>query len=148
MLREQSERRDGYLEMVGAYLQIVLVALARLAAADAESFGRTADPTVARAFAVIAHRFAEPLSTSDVARELGLTPGHLTTVVRRRTGRTVGEWVLEHRMAAARDLLVTTDLSAEQVAGRVGFADPVYFSRRFRQAHGLPPGTWRSAARR
>jgi AraC family transcriptional regulator of arabinose operon len=51
-------------------------------------------------------------------------------------------------MAAARDLLVSTDLTAEQIAARIGYLDPTYFSRRFRQAHGTSLRTWRAAARR
>ena len=35
-----------------------------------------------------------------------MSPGHLTTVVRRKTGRTVLEWIAERRMAEARRLLV------------------------------------------
>ena len=49
-------------------------------------------------------------------------------------------------MAAARTLLLTTDLSAEAVAARVGYDDPTYFSRRFRTVHGLAPGQWRASA--
>jgi hypothetical protein len=33
--------------------------------------------------------FGQPLSLRDVPREVGLTAGHLSTVVRRRTGRTI-----------------------------------------------------------
>ena len=49
-------------------------------------------------------------------------------------------------MAAARTLLLTTDLSAEQVARRVGYDDPRYFNRRFRAFHGVAPGRWRASA--
>jgi AraC family transcriptional regulator, transcriptional activator of pobA len=148
MHRELTERRDGYREMVAAYLQIVLVALSRLAIQDTEGLGHSGEPVVAHVFEVIEQRYAEPLGTSDVAAAVGLTPGHLTTIVRRRTGRSVGDWIAERRMAAARELLTSTDLSAEQIAARVGYPDPAYFSRRFRRVHGVPPGAWRAAARR
>lgn len=141
-------RREGYSTMLAAYLQIVLVALGRLAAGQHPLLDDAADPALARVFGVIEQRFREPLTTSDVAAAVGVTPGYLTTVVRERTGRTVGDWITERRMAAARDLLTSTELSAEQVAQRVGYDDPRYFTRRFRRAHGLPPGSWRRRARR
>jgi AraC-like DNA-binding protein len=72
-----------------------------------------------------------------------MTPGHLTTVVRRRTGRTVQEWITERRMAEARGLLAETDLPVAEVARRVGVCDPGYFSRLFGRAHGSSPREWR-----
>ena len=78
---------------------------------------------------------------------MGLTPGHLTTVARRKTGRTVQEWIAERRMAEARRLLVETDLAVEEVGRRVGYGDPVYFVRSFGRAHGATPLGWRRAGR-
>jgi AraC family transcriptional regulator, transcriptional activator of pobA len=148
MHTEQLKRLDGFQEAVAAYLRILLVVLGRLAADFTATLGSGGDATLARVFAVIEERYPEPLSTADVAAAVGLTPGHLTTLVRRRTGRTVGDWITERKMAAARDLLVSTDLTAEQIASRIGYLDPTYFSRRFRQAHGTSLRTWRAAARR
>ena len=147
MHAEHTKRHNGYREMVTAYLNIILVALSRVVADYAESLRQEPDPTLARIFAVIEQRYAEPLSTADVADAVGLTPGHLTTMVRRRTGRTVGEWITERKMAAARDLLTATDLSAAQISARLGFSEPTYFSRRFRQFHGTSLRAWRDTAR-
>ena len=72
-----------------------------------------------------------------------MTPGHLTTIVRRRTGRTVQEWITERRMAEARDLLSETELPISEVARLVGMPDPGYFSRVFRRMHGTSPRQWR-----
>jgi AraC family transcriptional activator of pobA len=44
---------------------------------------------------------------------VSLSLGHLTTVVKRKTGRAVQEWIAERRMAQARRLLIETDLSVE-----------------------------------
>ena len=94
---------------------------------------------------MIDRRLGEPLSLRDVADELGLTPGHLTTVVRRRTGRTVQEWIIERRMAEARSLLSDTELPVSEIARRVGMSDPGYFSRLFHRTHGASPRRWRSS---
>jgi len=96
------------------------------------------------ALTLIERRLGEPLSLRDVARELGMTPAHLTTVVRRRTGRAVGEWIIERRMAEARALLAETDLPIAEVARRVGMHDAGYFSRLFGRTHGTSPRNWRN----
>jgi AraC-like DNA-binding protein len=141
---ELAARGDGYRQAVLAHLTLLLIDLARMTGDVVGDLRRSGEPLIADVFAVIERRIGEPLSLSDVAAELGLTPGHLTTVVRRRTGRTVQEWISERRMAEARALLSDTDLAVSEVARRVGIADAGYFTRLFRASHGVPPRNWRS----
>jgi len=84
---------------------------------------------------------------TDVAGAVGMSRGHLTTVVGRRTGRTVQQWITERRMREARRLLADTDLTVTEIAPRVGYREAGYFVRRFRTAHGVTPGAWRRAGR-
>jgi AraC family transcriptional regulator, transcriptional activator of pobA len=59
----------------------------------------------------------------------------------------VQSWILERRMAEARRMLVETNQTVAQIGRSLGYGDPVYFSRTFRQANGTTPITWRRAAR-
>lgn len=142
---ELRERADGYRQAALAYLTLLLVDVARLAPDVVGELRRGNEPLLAEVFDVIEQRFGEQLSLRDVADKVGVTPGHLTTVVRRRTGRTVLDWITERRMTEARALLRTTDLSVGQIARRVGLPDPGYFARVFRQANGVSPRAWREA---
>jgi AraC family transcriptional activator of pobA len=144
---ELRARRDGYAEAALAHLTLLLVGLARLAADVAGDLRLRDEPVLASTFAAIEARFREPISLADVAADVGLTPAHLTTVVRRKTGRTVQAWIAERRMAEARRLLAGTDLTVEAIGAAVGFRDPSYFVRRFRRAHGATPLAWRRAGR-
>jgi AraC-like DNA-binding protein len=135
--------RLGAREAVAAVLSRLLVAAARLA----PSAPRAPDPLVERVFAEIEGRFREPISATDVARALGYTPGHLTTVLRRRTGRPLLEWITERRMTEVRRLLRETDLPLDVVAARTGLRDAAYLVRRFRDRHGVTPQRWRRAER-
>jgi AraC family transcriptional activator of pobA len=144
---ELSQRQDGYREAVLAHLTLLLVGLSRLAA-DVVGDLRLKDETLlAEVFGFIEDRYHEPISLRDVARAVSLSRGHLTTVVRRKTGRTVQEWIAERRMAEARRLLVETDLSVEEVGRRVGYGESGYFVRSFRRTHGATPLAWRRAGR-
>ena len=107
---ELATRQEGYRQSVLAHLTLLLIDLARLAGDVVGDLRRSGEPLLAGVFEVIDRRHAEPLSLRDVARELGMTAGHLTTIVRRRTGRTVQQWIIERRMAEARSLLADTDL--------------------------------------
>lgn len=143
---ELAGRRDGYRQAALAHLTLLLVDTARLANDVVGGLRRNDEPLLAEVFGVIERRHRERLSLRDVARAVNLTPGHLTTVVRRRTGRTVQDWITEQRMTSARRLLAETDLPVGEVAGRVGYPDPAYFARTFRRAHGSTPREWRAAA--
>ena len=143
LARELADRRDGFAEAAQALLTLLLVDLSRLAADVVGHLAGQDEPLLAAVFDVIERRYAEPISLRDVAHEVGLTPGHLTTVVGRRTGRTVQQWLTERRMSEARHLLAATALPVEAIARRTGYADSGYFVRRFRAAHGMPPGRWR-----
>jgi AraC family transcriptional regulator, transcriptional activator of pobA len=141
---ELDARQEGYRQAALALLTLLLIDIARLADDVVGDLKRSGEPLLAEVFTVIDRRLGEPLSLRDVADELGMTPGHLTTVVRRRTGRTVQEWIIERRMAEARSLLSDTELPVGEIARRVGMPDPGYFSRLFRRTHGTSPRQWRS----
>lgn len=98
-------------------------------------------------FDFIEGHYSEPISLKDVARAVSLSPGHLTTVVGRKTGRTVGQWITERRMADARRLLTETDLTVDAIGGKVGYRDLSYFIKSFKQSHTLTPLEWRRAGR-
>lgn len=146
---ELAERRSGYHAAAVAHLTLLLVEVARLADADGRIVADLQDnrePLLGEVFAVIERRYAEPLSLRDVARAVGRSPGHLTTRVRERTGRTVLEWITERRMMEARRLLATTDAPVAAIGAAVGVPDPGYFARLFRREHGVSPAAWRDRA--
>jgi AraC family transcriptional activator of pobA len=144
---ELRAREPGYQEAVRAYLTLLLVDVGRLAQEVAGHLRIQEHPVLAEVFEFIGDHYAEPVSLADVAAAVRLSPGYLTTLVRRRTGRTVLEWIAERRMAEARRLLAETDETVEHVAGMVGYNDPTYFVRSFRRAHGTTPQAWRNANR-
>jgi AraC-like DNA-binding protein len=143
---ELAERREGYRQAALAHLTLLLIDVVRLAGDIVGDLTRSGEPLLAEVFSVIDRHRGRPLSLRDVAGEPGVTPGHLTTVVRRRTGRTVGDWIIERRMTEARRLLSDTRLTIAEIARRVGISDPGYFSRQFRRTHGVSPRKWRSGA--
>jgi AraC-like DNA-binding protein len=142
---ELARRQDGYREAVLAHLVLLLVDVSRLAADVVGDLRENAEPLLAEVFAVIEERYPHPLSLRDVAAAVSISPGHLTSTVRKRTGRTVQEWITERRMVQARRLLAATDLPVGEVGRRVGFPDAGYFARTFGKVHGITPARSRRA---
>jgi YesN/AraC family two-component response regulator len=88
--------------------------------------------------------YHQPIALSDVAQAVGYSPAYLTSLMGQRTGQTIQQWIIQHRMAAACSLLLKTDQSVEQIAGQVGYPNAVHFFRHFRRFYGTTPRAWRS----
>jgi len=145
--RELQAPRDGSTEAALAHLTLLLVSAARISFDIGHDLRLRSEPLLASVFEFIEERYHEPISLATIAAAVGLTPGHLTTVVRRKTGRSVQRWITERRMAEARRLLRETDLPVEAIAGRAGYRQPSYFIKHFRRDHKVTPAAWRRRAR-
>ena len=85
---------------------------------------------------------------SDLSAIVQLSDGHFSRAFKVSTGRAPGEWLLELRIARAKDLLRTSDRSLADIADHCGFADQSHFTRTFSRRVGQAPGTWRRNHRR
>lgn len=61
------------------------------------------------------------------------------------TGASPHAWLLTQRLERAGELLETTDLSIEQVAGRIGYASAAVFREQFSLRRGVSPRDYRRA---
>jgi len=92
---------------------------------------------------IIDRRYAEYIGPAEIARELGRHPAYLTNLVREATGKSLGTWLIERRLGAARVLLTNTDDSVGAIAAAVGYVDVSHFARYFTRRYGTPPARWR-----
>ncbi|KAG8153790.1 helix-turn-helix domain-containing protein [Burkholderia catarinensis] len=83
------------------------------------------------------------VSISDVANECDLSRGYFIRAFSRTTGRTPHQWLLEQRVAQARELIMSSDLTLAEIADACGFADQSHLNRVFVKVVGHPPGAWR-----
>lgn len=144
--RELRHPRDGSNQAALAHLTLLLVSVARISTDLGHDLRVRSEPLLAAVFEFIEEHYQEPISLADVAAAVGLTPGYLTTVVRRKTGRTAQRWITERRMVQARRLLRDTDLTIEVISARIGYRQPSFFIRHFRRDHSTTPGMWRRSA--
>lgn len=100
-------------------------------------------PRLAPVFSFIEAHYHQPINLQDVAQQAGYSPAYLTNLVQEETGRSVKRWIIERRMAQARRLLRQTSQTIRQVAEASGYGDAGYFTRQFRQFHGVAPQAWR-----
>ncbi len=79
------------------------------------------------------------LSVEQIARELFFENSYVRRVFKSQTGKTIVQRLEEIRMEKAKELLADIDVRHSDVAEAVGYADPFYFSKRFKLYSGMSP---------
>ena len=77
----------------------------------------------------------------------GVSNPTLIRMFHRYCGKSPMEHVTEMRMELAKNLLESTALSMKEIAGRIGYNDPLYFSSVFRKFTGMSPRAFRKFTR-
>jgi AraC family transcriptional regulator len=80
---------------------------------------------------------------SDIARECGLSVSHFARSFKVSFGTSTHQWLTEHRIDLAKQLLRQTNMSLIEIAIQSGFNDQAAFTRIFHQLVGVSPGRWR-----
>lgn len=91
----------------------------------------------------IAQHYTEPLRLSDIGRLVNLHPNYATTLFRKTFGKTLNEYITDHRISHAQRLLVTTDAKILEIAMASGFNTLSRFNFAFRSACRLTPREYR-----
>src|SRR5690606_20737156 len=79
----------------------------------------------------------------ELARRQGLSPTHFRRLWQRNVGVPPHRFLIEARLRHACRALVQTDAPITEIAHTHGFADALYFSRRFRAFTGESASTYR-----
>ena len=93
----------------------------------------------------IEQHYADPdLSLNEMAALVNLSASHFSVVFSQETGHTFKEYLTDIRIRKAKELLRMTGLRSADIADRVGYNDPHYFSSVFKKHTGLSPSEFRS----
>ncbi len=87
---------------------------------------------------IAAHYHRGP-SLEEVARMMGLSYCYFSRLFSQETGMSFQEYLTRVRLENARHLLLTTPLTVEKVAARVGYEDPSHFIRVFKRCYRMTP---------
>lgn len=104
-------------------------------------------PALRAALAWIEANVLDPISLSDVAAAVDVSPTHLAHACRRELGCTILERIQALRIDHAKDLLVHGSDSILAIALASGFPSVEHFHRCFKRATGTTPRRWRLQAR-
>lgn len=122
---------------------VALLARAVVDTAPSEDYYPADYDQLHKARSFIGLHFAEPLTLAMIAEAAGLSRNYLATSFKQRFGLTVFAHLAQIRVRHAMELLLGADTKIQDIAQRVGYSSPYYFSRVFKSITGLSPREFR-----
>lgn len=83
------------------------------------------------------------ITLADLSWNLHCSTVTLTEHFKKEFGITIMQYVTQKRMQRAEEMLVGSAGSINEISSACGFADVEYFSRTFKETHGISPNRWR-----
>jgi AraC family transcriptional activator of pobA len=138
--------REGHRLAMRAYLALIAIEVARLAASRARSGSvtlRPADPTVEALRKLVDEHFRGERQLGFYAAKLAMTPDRLNDHVKRAAGVTAGHLIRQRVLTEAKRQLVFTTEPIQEIAYALAFSDHSHFTRFFRKQTGMTPQAFR-----
>lgn len=87
------------------------------------------------------------LSNSQIADHFRMNNTYLSTFFKEKTGMNLLSYIHKVRLDKAKELLITTDLTLEEISGRVGCNNSVSLTRLFKKYESVTPAVYRKESR-
>ncbi len=100
-----------------------------------------------KALSYIEEHYGEAdLSLVTVSGKMGVSPNYLSSLIKKKTGKSFVDYLTARRMEEAKSLLLSTGMKIRQVSEACGYSDQHYFSYCFKKYQGLSPNMLRQQA--
>lgn len=83
--------------------------------------------------------YMNPLTIPELAAQYGLNAKQFAYLFQKYMGIGPNEYLIDHRMQQAKELLCTTNFSVAKISVCIGYSDPYYFSKLFKKRTGFSP---------
>lgn len=112
-------------------------------ALEYSSFSADGKSVVEKVTEYLDGHFHEDTPRGRLAALVFVSPDYLSRLFRRETGKTLAQYVAERRLEHAAALLREGSMPINAIAMQVGFSSFAYFSKMFRERHGMTPMDYR-----
>ncbi len=96
--------------------------------------------------AVDANLTNDQFGVEELARQMGMSRSQLHRKLTSTTGQSVSQFIREYRLERGMELIRQGELTAAEVADKVGFGSATYFNTCFNEFYGFTPGEARNKA--
>lgn len=98
---------------------------------------------VQKAIEIIKKEYDRGITLEEAANQLFVSEEYLSSQFKKETGNNFTEIVRKYRIGKIKELLRTTKLKMNQIAELVGYSDPKYMSKVFKEEEGVLPTEYR-----
>lgn len=109
--------------------------------------GKVRSAHVSETMLYVQNSLRADLNVEELAARRFVSKTYLEKLFRRETGLSVGQYIDEQLMLMAQWWLEHTGRSVADISQQLGYQDPYYFSRRFKQLRGMTPLQYRKSKR-
>jgi AraC family transcriptional regulator len=148
LLAVECTSHEPHSRLYGDTLSVaLLLALAKLNGSLREPIkrGQLAPYQLRRVTEYIGAHLAEDIQLQTLADLVQLSRSYFSRAFKMSTGLAPHQWLLQARIAKAKQLLLETDDPIAQIAINIGFVDQAHFTRTFGRAAGESPRAWQRA---
>ncbi|MDO4492955.1 MAG: helix-turn-helix domain-containing protein [Clostridia bacterium] len=144
MLGEEYGKDDAYTdEIVVSVIRHLLALCSRVAPERFAFSGSEELQSLAKVQLWIEQHFTEDVKIHEITDKLLLNPAQLSRAFKKATGYTPKQYMMLNRVARAKELLIHTDRSVNDIGTSSGFQDTSNFIRYFKQEEGVTPNEYR-----
>lgn len=141
---EMRHKGEHHLECVRGMVYALVFEIARFNDKEvSRTLSRNGSLQLERAIEYVDTNYANTFRIADLAQVCHMSETHFRRIFQEKMNMTPVEYVNFVRIRKACELIDKTDISMEEVAGKVGFVTPSTFNRNFRRIVGTSPYQWK-----
>ncbi|MFI5218885.1 MAG: helix-turn-helix domain-containing protein [Bacteroidia bacterium] len=151
MCEESYENKPGKERMLKTFTEELVIQILRYIATlpeynkNLDKINFLADKRLTSIVEYISSNIGGDLSNKQLAEVCFLSEGYIGQYFKMLTDQNLQDFVEHQRLELALQKMNTTSDSIAEIAFSVGFADPAYFSRRFKMKYNLNANTFRNS---
>lgn len=135
-------KRIGYLYEILS----MLIEIQSVGKHEKNQYDYSSDTYVEYALSYIEYNYHH-IKVHDIASHIGINRSYLTAIFKKKLGVPPQQYLVDFRLKKAAEMLTNTTMSIQDIAEKIGYENPLTFSKMFKQFYGLSPKHYRHAQR-
>ncbi|MDF2724584.1 MAG: transcriptional regulator, AraC family [Paenibacillus sp.] len=153
MLRNAFDRQVGLPTAMSAFLQLLMLEMARQIAPQQNNYQYGKDQykhdlRFEQIENFIRDNVSQKITAEDISRQMNMSIKQLDRIVKKETNRTLCTMINQMKLERIKHLLETTQCTLSDVAELVGYSNSYNMSRFFKREEGMSPGMYRHSLKR
>lgn len=99
---------------------------------------------IIKAINYIKENYKNEITLENIAREVNISSHYLSKLFKDEMGENYIDYITSLRIQKSKDLLAENKLSSKEICFEIGYGDPNYFSRKFKDIVGITPSEYKT----